>query len=128
MSAGRLVRLQCAAVLILLAGPGVSQGADPAALSESDARAVLSRRLQEDALYGPSIPMDCLQLHTERRGPRHFDFIVIRKDEEACVQARGPYTGVDEFRVMRSDGKLLWYYDEDGVFVEYERAKEYRKP
>jgi hypothetical protein len=128
MSVGRLMRLQCAMVLMLAAGPGISQDAAPGALSENDARLRLARRLQEDALYGPSIPMDCLQFHTERRGARHFDFIVTAKEEEPCAQVRGPYTGVDEFRVMRGDGKLLWYYDGDGVFVEYERAKNYRKP
>jgi hypothetical protein len=128
MSAGRLMRAQCAAILMLVAGPGMSQDVAPGALSESAARLLLARRLQKDALYGPSIPIDCLEFHTERRGPRHFDFIVTPKEEEPCAQARGPYTGVDEFRVMRSDGKLLWYYDEHGVFVAYERAKEYRRP
>ena len=128
MSVGRLMRAQCAAVLMLVAGPCISQDAAPRAVSENDAQVLLARRLQDDALYGPSIPIDCLQFHTERRGPRHFDFIVTPKEEEPCTQARGPYTGVDEFRVMRADGKLLWYYDEDGAFVAYERAKEYRRP
>jgi hypothetical protein len=129
MSVGRRMRRQCAAVLMLVAGTGICQdeAAPPAPMSENDARVLLYRRLQTDALYGPSTSMDCVQFHTERRSPRHFDFIITLKSEEPCAQARGPYTGVDEFRVFRANGKLMWYFEEDARFVDYERAKDFRK-
>ena len=129
MSVGRRMRWQYAAVLMLLAGSGICQddAKPPAPMSEDDARILLYRRLQTDALYGPSTSMDCVQFHTERRSPRHFDFIITLKTEEPCAQARGPYTGVDEFRVFRGNGKLMWYFEEDARYVDYERAKDFRK-
>jgi hypothetical protein len=123
------MRWPCAALLLLLAAPAVCQTEDNPAgpISEDAARSLLYRRIESDALYGAGVPMDCLQFHMERQGPRHFDFIVVPKQEDPCAQARGPYTGVDEFRVMRLNGKLLWYSEQESRFVEYEQAQEFRK-
>ncbi len=117
------------AILMLLFGPTAAQErlSNPP-LSESQARELLSARLQADGLYGPELAPDCLKFYTERRSARHFDFIVTARDEERCAQFRKPDAKVDEFRVLRDGSDILWYSNREGGFVEFTLAKEHRKP